>query len=374
VDCLLFLSPWRELFWFALGGLIISLLGLSVALGRQALWPAPRGARAAAAPPAGPDEIELIEGIGPHIAALLRDHGIDTFAGIAALTPGQLRRILLKDPDCSLAEPSTWPFQARLLADGRYGDFNRLATALEGGVPRLENVDGIGEGYARRLRGGALETVADLQRARPSQIAAVFPEGDRARIEAMAPAWIDHARRLHDGDPETLSVFARIGAPASALARANRPAAVAAVATDKGAAPAYWRRESRFGLFVPAFIALALLLLLLLLALFGLVGDGSGQCRPAHSSAGDTIIMVSASQPGAGPSVIVLPWRPDGPQPDNGRIVPVPIPWPWPVPPIIGQCCPSCPARNCPTPPPPPLPPPVPPEPEPCGCAVEAAP
>jgi predicted flap endonuclease-1-like 5' DNA nuclease len=375
VDCLFLVSPWRELFWIALGGFIFPLLCLAVALGREALWPPPRLVSDPAPTPAcGPDEIELVEGIGPQIGALLRDHGIDTFEGVASLTPAQLRLMLLKDPDFSLAQPSTWPFQARLLADGRYGDFGRLITALKGGVPRLENVDGIGEAYARRLRAGGIETVAELQRSSPTRIAGAFAPGDRPRIEAMAPHWIDHARRLHEGDPATLSAFARLGAPDSALARAETaPAAVRAAAQDGGPVVAYWRRENRLRLYCAPLLGLALLVLLLLLALLGVFGD-RGQCRPGGSPGRPVIVVPGVP---AGTSILVVPvvW-PSGPWP--------PGPWPPGPGPVPGQpCCPTCapqacaqPCATCPqrTCPPGPVPPgPVPPGPVPPGPAPTCA-
>lgn len=365
MDCLLLLSPWRELFWIAVGGLTFSLLGLSLALAREALWPPPRPARhLAAAPAAGSDEIELIEGIGPEIARLLRDHGIDTFEALARLRPGQLRFLLLKDPDFSLAQPSTWPFQARLLADGRYGDFARLNAALVAGVPRLENVDGIGEGYARRLREGGIETVAELQRCAPARIAAAFPPGDRDRIAAMAPHWIDHARRLHEGDAATLSAFARLGAPAAALARADSVPVRRGDPDRDGMAATLWQREYRLhGLFAPL-VALAFLLLLLLFAALGLIGD-RGRCRAGDevSSRQEIRVVLEASaawRAGLWPG----PWPP-APWPGG----PCPAPAPGQTCPSSQPCCPACPRRACPDP----LPNPTP-DPAPCGCNAAAAP
>jgi large subunit ribosomal protein L17 len=361
MDCLLLLSPWRELFWIAVGGLTFSLLGLSFALAREALWPPPRPARRPAAlPAAGADELELIEGIGPEIAGLLRDHGIDTFEALAELRPGQLRFLLLKDPDFSLAQPSTWPFQARLLADGHYGDFARLNAALVAGVPRLENVDGIGDGYARRLREGGIETVAELQRSGPARIAAVFPPGDRERIAAMAPHWIDHARRLHEGDPATLSAFARLGAPAAALARADAIPARRGDPDRDGVAATHWRRESRLSAWFAPLLALALLLLLLLLALLGLIGD-RGRCRVGDdfSSRQEIRVVVEASAAWRA-GLLPGPWPP-GPWPGG----PCPAPAPGQACPISQPCCPACARRACPDPTP---------EPRPCGCDAAAAP
>jgi predicted flap endonuclease-1-like 5' DNA nuclease len=50
---------------------------------------------AAAAPaPAIPDDLEIIEGIGPKIAGVFREAGINTFAQLAATPVETLREIL----------------------------------------------------------------------------------------------------------------------------------------------------------------------------------------------------------------------------------------------------------------------------------------
>lgn len=81
-----------------------------------------------------PDDLELIEGIGPRIADLLKVDGINTWGKLGATTPDHLRKIL-DDAGFryNLAEPGTWPKQARLLAAGRWADFKSLTDKLVGG-------------------------------------------------------------------------------------------------------------------------------------------------------------------------------------------------------------------------------------------------
>ena len=67
--------------------------------------PAPEAAAAAAATRAAPlltgeDDLEIIEGIGPKIAGILRENGIRTFADLGAADPARLRAI---DGGCRLA-------------------------------------------------------------------------------------------------------------------------------------------------------------------------------------------------------------------------------------------------------------------------------
>ena len=81
------------------------------------------------------ENLETIEGIGPKVAAVLRDSGVYTFAQLASLEPERLREILRdRDPNLlRLADPTTWPEQARLAAAGEWEALTRLQQELKGG-------------------------------------------------------------------------------------------------------------------------------------------------------------------------------------------------------------------------------------------------
>jgi hypothetical protein len=89
----------------------------------------------APAMPAVPDDLKLIEGIGPKIAGVLNAAGITTFAQLAGLDPDRIRKILgLADARLiRLADPTTWPEQARLAAAGEWDAFHKLTDELKGG-------------------------------------------------------------------------------------------------------------------------------------------------------------------------------------------------------------------------------------------------
>jgi predicted flap endonuclease-1-like 5' DNA nuclease len=84
------------------------------------------------APPSAPDDLAVIEGIGPKIAALLQDAGITTFTELAETEPARLES-LLRDADLRLADPSSWPEQARLAAAGDWDALQSLQDRLKGG-------------------------------------------------------------------------------------------------------------------------------------------------------------------------------------------------------------------------------------------------
>lgn len=86
------------------------------------------------AAPVEPDDLKLIEGIGPKISSVLADAGIVTFAQLAAVDPEVLEKAVREDARLKLANPESWPEQARLAAEGRWDELEELQENLKGGV------------------------------------------------------------------------------------------------------------------------------------------------------------------------------------------------------------------------------------------------
>jgi NADH-quinone oxidoreductase subunit I len=95
--------------------------------------PAPEETFVPAAAPATPDDLKVIEGIGPKIAALLQSAGITTFARLAATDVSRLDQLLVEANLRRLADPGTWPEQAKLAAAGDWDAFKALTDQLKGG-------------------------------------------------------------------------------------------------------------------------------------------------------------------------------------------------------------------------------------------------
>lgn len=71
--------------------------------------------------PTQKDEFKKIEGIGPKIQELLYGSGIFTFSQLAETPVDRLKEILLAAGDrYRIHDPSTWPKQAKLAADGHW--------------------------------------------------------------------------------------------------------------------------------------------------------------------------------------------------------------------------------------------------------------
>jgi predicted flap endonuclease-1-like 5' DNA nuclease len=85
----------------------------------------------------GGDDLTEVEGIGPKIAAILKDHHITTFAQLAETEIGRLHQILEEaGPHFKLADPETWPEQAKLAAKGDWAGFKKLKDDLIAGRHR----------------------------------------------------------------------------------------------------------------------------------------------------------------------------------------------------------------------------------------------
>ena len=81
-----------------------------------------------------PDDLKKIEGIGPKIASILVNAGIDTFAKLAEKDPEEIREILLKEGKRYASHnPATWPRQAKLAAEGKWEELKKWQDELDGG-------------------------------------------------------------------------------------------------------------------------------------------------------------------------------------------------------------------------------------------------
>jgi len=80
------------------------------------------------------DDLKAIEGIGPKIEKLLHAAGIKTWEQLAATPVSKLQEILNNaGKRYALADPSTWPKQAKLAAEGRFAELEEYQDYLKGG-------------------------------------------------------------------------------------------------------------------------------------------------------------------------------------------------------------------------------------------------
>lgn len=82
--------------------------------------------------PGRPDNLLVIEGIGPRTSTIVTAAGITSFAQLAATNVEQLRAALA-NAGAHTVDPSTWPAQARLASEGRWDELNALQARIKNG-------------------------------------------------------------------------------------------------------------------------------------------------------------------------------------------------------------------------------------------------
>ena len=83
----------------------------------------------------GPNDLTIVEGIGPKINELFNNAGVNTFAQLAQQTVPQMQKVL-NDAGARyrLAKPGTWAQQAALAAENKWAELKALQEKLTGGV------------------------------------------------------------------------------------------------------------------------------------------------------------------------------------------------------------------------------------------------
>ena len=79
------------------------------------------------------DDLTKIEGIGPKISGLMKASGVATFAVMAETSVERLQEILQDADFRALADPASWPDQAKLAAKGDWDALQKLQDELDGG-------------------------------------------------------------------------------------------------------------------------------------------------------------------------------------------------------------------------------------------------
>lgn len=81
-----------------------------------------------------PNDLKAIEGIGPKIEKLFQENGIDTWAKMAKTSGKKLNEILANGGDrFKLADPGSWPKQAKLANEGKWDELQEYQDFLDGG-------------------------------------------------------------------------------------------------------------------------------------------------------------------------------------------------------------------------------------------------
>ncbi len=82
--------------------------------------------------PALPDDLTILEGIGPKVKKVLQAQGIETFSQLAEARIDKLKSILDAN-GLQFMDPASWPQQASLAAEGKMDELKALMDNLKGG-------------------------------------------------------------------------------------------------------------------------------------------------------------------------------------------------------------------------------------------------
>ena len=97
---------------------------------------APKAEAKKAAPKASAkgDDLRKIEGIGPKTSEHLNNAGITSFAAMAEASVERIREILeAAGPRYKSIDPTSWPVQARMAADGQWDELKKWQDEHDGG-------------------------------------------------------------------------------------------------------------------------------------------------------------------------------------------------------------------------------------------------
>lgn len=158
------------------------------------------------APPVAPqpknastDDLTIIEGIGPKIAAALSSAGITSFAQVAAKTPAELADAVKAQNIDLVGDAKTWPRQAKLAAAGDANGLEDLKRRVkEGkGYDDLTILEGIGPKLQQLLRDNGIISFADLAEADVEHLRHLVRA---AKLPTMPDTWPKQAAFLAKGD------------------------------------------------------------------------------------------------------------------------------------------------------------------------------
>lgn len=194
------------------------------------------------------DDLKIVEGIGPKIEAILHGEGIKTWKQLAETEVATLRAILEKAGErYKLADPKTWPEQARFAGQEDCSGLKTLQDNLRGGkegaapvrkarpafdITAAENllrkaesdtarlskkyfgkkirrndhtiVEGIGEAIDKVLRNGGITTWLQLSQATPERIKEILDKAGPQFGMHNPGTWPEQARLAHENRMEEL--------------------------------------------------------------------------------------------------------------------------------------------------------------------------
>lgn len=182
----------------------------------------------------GSDNLQIIEGIGPKVAELLANNGISSWADLASKSPDEIKPILEAAGSAyKMMDPSSWPQQAKLAAEGQWaalieyqrfldggkettGDFESASKAEDMALKALgfnnnpedlKIVEGIGPKIEELLKAAGINTLDELSNTTVARLYEILDAaGDNFRL-AKPATWPRQAGLAADGRWDELKSY-----------------------------------------------------------------------------------------------------------------------------------------------------------------------
>lgn len=177
------------------------------------------------------DNLQIVEGIGPKIEGVLKAAGIKNWAGLAAKSEADLRKILTDaNPSFRIHNPGSWPEQARLAQAGKWDDLIAMQQGLDAkgaatdkqtpskvkklamkvlgfssDPTDLKIIEGIGPKIEALLKADGIRTWQELADATPERLTAILEQGGGNFRLAKPDSWPQQAALASAGNWGALS-------------------------------------------------------------------------------------------------------------------------------------------------------------------------
>jgi predicted flap endonuclease-1-like 5' DNA nuclease len=165
------------------------------------------------------DDLELVEGIGPKIAELLHNSGINTWDALCKTSPERIREMLdAGGPQFKMHDPTTWPNQACLAAAGDWDTLKALQDELIGGRGSstiefagktfsrddLKIVEGIGPKIEELFHEAGITTWKKLSETAPERLKEILDAAGSNFAMHDPGSWPQQAGLAHEGQWDDL--------------------------------------------------------------------------------------------------------------------------------------------------------------------------
>lgn len=132
------------------------------------------------------DNLQVVEGVGPKVEAILKGNGIQDWSALAAKSPDQLRAIL-KDNKLQMMNPDSWPKQAALAAAGKWDELSEFQKFLDGGRSDTGDFETPAKIDKLAAAGGLIVGAEKSGKDTGINFAAIFDQDNLQIVEGIGP-------------------------------------------------------------------------------------------------------------------------------------------------------------------------------------------